>query len=112
MAIDEARLNEFLGKMVGDLGAAFSAALVGVGDKLGLFRELAKEESLTSAELAERTGTAERYVREWLAAQAAAGYVLFDSATDRYRLSPEQAMVFAEEGGPAFMVGAFDILSA
>ena len=112
MAVDEARLNDFLGKMVGDLGAAFSAALVLVGDKLGLYRELAASGPLTPAALAERTHTAERYVREWLAAQAAAGYALFDAASGRYALSPEQAMVFAEEGGPAFMAGAFEIAAA
>jgi SAM-dependent methyltransferase len=112
MAVDEARLNDFLGKMVGDLGAAFSAALVLVGDKLGLYRELAASGPLTPAALAERTHTAERYVREWLAAQAAAGYALFDAASGRYSLAPEQAMVFAEEGGPAFMAGAFEIAAA
>lgn len=112
MAVDEARLNDFLGKMVGDLGAAFSAALVLVGDRLGLYKELAAAGPLTPAALAERTHTAERYVREWLAAQAAAGYALFDPASGRYSLSPEQAMVFAEEGGPAFMAGAFEIAAA
>jgi ubiquinone/menaquinone biosynthesis C-methylase UbiE len=105
-------LEAFVGKMVGDLGAAMSAALVIIGDKLGLYTALAQDGPATSAELAERTGAAERYLREWLAAQAAAGYVSYDKAAGRYFLSPEQAMVFADEGGPAFMAGAFDVLSA
>jgi SAM-dependent methyltransferase len=110
MTVDPAKLNEFAGKMVGDLGAAMSAALVVIGDQLGLYKELAKGGPATSEELAQRTRTAERYVREWLAAQAASGYVGYDAASGRYVLSPEQAMVFADEGGPAFMAGAFDIV--
>lgn len=112
MAVDPDKLNEFVGRMVGDLGAAMSAALVVVGDKLGLYKQLASAGPLSSTELAERSGTAERYVREWLAAQAASGYVVYDAATGRYALAPEQAMVFAEEGGPAFMAGAFEIISS
>ena len=106
MPLDEARLNEFVGKMVGDMGAAMSAALMIVGDKLGLYKAAGGQAPLTSAELARRTGTAERYVREWLAAQAAAGYVGYDAATGRFALSPEQAMVFADEDSPVFMAGA------
>ncbi|MGY4651796.1 hypothetical protein [Mycobacterium sp. URHB0021] len=86
MAVDDDKLNAFLGKAVGDLGAAMSAALVLIGDELGLYSALA-EGRLTSSELAERTGTSERYVREWLANQAAGGYVEYDSATDEYYLS-------------------------
>jgi SAM-dependent methyltransferase len=112
MPLDEARLKDFLGKMVGDMGAAMSAALVVVGDRLGLYRELAAAGPLNSAELARRTGTTERYVREWLAAQAAAGYVGYDPAADRYGLTPEQAMVFADEGSPAFMPGLAEIIAA
>ncbi|MBV9522295.1 MAG: class I SAM-dependent methyltransferase [Alphaproteobacteria bacterium] len=112
MAVDAGRLNDFVGKMVGDLGAAATAALVLVGDRLGLFKEMAAAGAITSAELARRTRTHERYVREWLAAQAAAGYVEYDAAAQRYSLSPEQAMVFADEGGPAFMAGAFEIIAA
>lgn len=73
MMLDEAKLHEFMGKMVGDMGAAIGTALVLTGDKLGLYKALAAFGPLTSQQLAERTGTAERYVREWLAAQAAAG---------------------------------------
>jgi ubiquinone/menaquinone biosynthesis C-methylase UbiE len=105
-------LEAFMGKMVGDLGAAMSAALVIIGDKLGLYKALAQAGSATSAELAAHAGAAERYVREWLAAQAAAGYVSYDAAAGRYFLSPEQAMVFADEGGPAFMAGAFEVMSS
>ena len=74
MSIDETKLNEFLGKAVGDLGAAMSAALMLVGDRLGLYKELAKG-PVTSSNLAQRTGTNERYVREWLGNQGAGGYV-------------------------------------
>ena len=73
--IDEAKLEQFLGQAVSDLGATFNAVLVQIGDQLGLYRALADGSPLSSAELAERTGTAERYVSEWLAAQAAGGYV-------------------------------------
>ncbi len=110
--MEPGRLDAFLGKMVGDLGAAFTAALVVVGDKLGLYKALAEHGPSTSAELAAHTRTSERYVREWLAAQAAAGYVDYDAASRMFSLNPEQAMVFAEESGPAFLIGAFDIVEA
>jgi len=111
-APDLDKLNAFAGRMVGDLGSAISAALVVLGDRLGLYKALAGHGPATSAELAAATGTHERYVREWLAAQAAAGYVDYDALTARYAMSPEQAMVFADEGGPAFMTGAFEIIAA
>jgi SAM-dependent methyltransferase len=97
--------------MLGDMGAAMSAVLMLVGDKLGLYKELAAEH-LTSAELARRTGTTERYVREWLAAQAAAGYVEIDPDAGVYWLTPEQAMVFANEGSPVFMPGFGDVIQS
>ncbi len=112
MPVDEAKLDAFVGKMVGDLGAAMSAALVIVGDRLGLYKHMAEGGPLTPESLARRAGIAERYAREWLAAQAAAGYAAYDAASGCYALSPEQAMVFADEGGPAFMAGAFDIIAA
>ena len=112
MAVDETKLNEFVGKMVGDMGAAMTAALMIIGDKLGLYKELAANK-LTSAELAKSTGTTERYVREWLAAQAAAGYVNYDpDGGGRYSLSPEQAMVFANEGSPVFMPGFAEVIQS
>ncbi|MGA2411958.1 MAG: class I SAM-dependent methyltransferase [Candidatus Binataceae bacterium] len=112
MPVDETALNHLLGKMIGDLGAAMGAALVIAGDKLGLYKAMAGAGPVTSAELAATTGTDERYVREWLAQQAAAGYLQYDVAASRYLMSAEQEMVFAAEGGPAFMPGAFEIISA
>ncbi len=112
MPADEGRLHAFLGRMVGDMGATASAALVVVGDRLGLYRALAAHGPMTAVALARATGTHERYIREWLAAQAAAGYVAYDADADRFRLEPEQAMVFAEEGSPAFMAGFFEIAEA
>jgi SAM-dependent methyltransferase len=111
MVLDEAKLNEFVGKMVGDMGAAMTAVLMIIGDKLGLYKALA-EQPLSAPELAQRTGTAERYVREWLAAQAAAGYLGFDPAGERYSLSPEQAMVFANDGSPVFMPGLAEVIAS
>ncbi len=112
MAIDENKLQELLGRMLGDVGAAMGAALVLLGDKFGLYKALAAAGPLTAAELASRTGTVERYVREWSAAQAAAGYINYDPATRRFSMSPEQALVLADEGGPAFFPGMFEIVAA
>jgi SAM-dependent methyltransferase len=106
MAIDENKLNAFMGKAVGDLGAAISAVLVSIGDELGFYKALAKD-SLTPAELAKHTGTNERYVREWLNNQAAAGYVAYDAASDKYRLEAEQALCLADPGGPVDLPGAY-----
>src|SRR3954468_11725751 len=111
-AVDEARLNTFLGRMLGDMGATLTASLVVVGDRLGLYKAMEAAGSIDAAGLARRTGTAERYVREWLAAQAASGYVAYDAASERFHLEPEQAMVFAQEGSPAFMAGFFEIAEA
>jgi 2-polyprenyl-3-methyl-5-hydroxy-6-metoxy-1,4-benzoquinol methylase len=101
------RLNELLGRAVVDFGATFHAALVRIGDKLGLYRALADAGPQSPAELAERTGTAERYVREWLCNQAAGGYVTYDSRTGKFHLSEEQAFALADESSPAFLPGAF-----
>ena len=111
MTVDPAKLEQFLGRMVGDLGAAMSAALVVLGDRLGIYKALT-EKPATPKELAERTGLTERYLREWLAAQAAAGYVTYDRAAKRFHMTPEQAAVFADEGGPAFMPGAFEVIAS
>jgi SAM-dependent methyltransferase len=110
--IDEGKLNSFLGRMLGDMGATLSAALVVVGDRLGLYKTLAESGPMNAARLASRTGTSERYVREWLAAQAASNYVVYDPDTGLFRLEPEQAMVFAHEGSPAFLAGFFEIAEA
>src|SRR6476660_7556829 len=111
MAVDEAKLNEFLGKAVGDLGAAMSATLILVGDRLGLYRELAKG-AVTSTQLAQRTGTDERYVREWLGNQGAGGYVEYDAASAEWSLSPEQSLSLADPNGPVDMPGAYNIVEA
>lgn len=111
MAIDEAKLNEFMGRAVGDMGSALSAALVWVGDQLGLYKALA-EGPATPAELARRTGTSERYLREWLANQAAGAYVQYDAVSGRYSMSEEQAFALAQEGSPAFIPGAFQVIAA
>ncbi|RKD89298.1 methyltransferase domain-containing protein [Halopiger aswanensis] len=106
-SIDEEKLDELVGTTVNDLGGAVQAALAEIGDRLGLYRAIADAGPLTSVELAERTDTAERYVREWLRAQAAGGYVTYDPETERYSLSPEQRAVLADEDSPAFMLGGF-----
>src|SRR5207248_8879852 len=97
MPMDQARLEAFMGKMLGDMGAAATGALVVIGDKLGLYKALADGGPLTAAELAKRTGTAERYVREWLANQAAAGYVEYDPKAGAYSMNAEQALTLANE---------------
>jgi len=89
MPIDEQKLNEFMGKIVGDLGTTMSSALLVLGDRLGLYKAMAAAGPVTPAELATRTETAPRYVREWLDANAAAGYVTYDSKAGRYTLPPE-----------------------
>src|ERR1700742_4499243 len=99
MAVTEDKLNTFLGKAVGDLGAAVSAVLMLLGDELGLYKALAAG-PLTPAELAARTKTHERYVREWLDNQAAGGYVQFDPASGKYSMSEEQALCLANPNGP------------
>jgi SAM-dependent methyltransferase len=109
MAVDEERLNAFLGKAVGDMGAAVSAVLVSLGDSLGLYKALAKER-LTPAELAERTGTYERYIREWLGNQAAGGYVAYDAATGKYYLTEEQALCLANPNGPVDLPGFYSVV--
>ena len=112
MAMDPEKFQQLANKMVGDMGVAFGAALVVVGDRLGLYKALADGGPATSDELASRTGTFERYVREWLAAQASAGYISYDAAAKRYFMSEEQAMAFANEDSPLFVPGAFEIVAA
>lgn len=112
MAPDEAKLQAFLGKVVGDVGAAMSAALVVLGDRLGLYRAMADGTSVTAAELAKRTDTAERYVREWLDGQAAAGYVTYDAQTRRYALPLEHAVALTDSNSPAFVPGLYQVTAA
>jgi len=108
--IDEAKLDQFMGRFVSDLGAALSAALVVIGDKLGLYRAMADGQPVSPEELATRTGTDARYVREWLSNQAAGGYVSYRE--DRFWLSPEQSLALAQEGSPAFVPGAFQLATS
>lgn len=110
--IDQAKLQAFVGQAVSEVGATLSAALVVIGDKLGLYKAMAGAGPLTSGELAQRTGTSERYVREWLAAQAAGGYVQYDPQTGCYTLPPEQAFALAEESSPVFLPGAFQLATS
>jgi 2-polyprenyl-3-methyl-5-hydroxy-6-metoxy-1,4-benzoquinol methylase len=110
--IDEARLLDFVHKVVGEIGASMSAALVVMGDKLGLYRTLAESGPLTSTELARLTGTAERYVREWLANQAAGGFLTYEPATQKFTLPPEQAYCLANEASPFNLQGAFALVEA
>jgi 2-polyprenyl-3-methyl-5-hydroxy-6-metoxy-1,4-benzoquinol methylase len=112
MAINQDKLHEFLGKAINDFGAVFNAALVRIGDKLGLYKALASGGPQTPAELAKCTGTSERYVREWLSAQAAGGYVTYTPANGKFHLSEEQAFAMADENSPAFMPGAFQVALA
>ena len=108
MAIDQDRLTEFLHKFVGDLGATMAAGNVLVGDRLGFYRVLA-EQPMLPHELAERTGTATRYVHEWLRGQAAGGYVEYHPDTGGYSLTPEQAFALADPDGAVFAPGAFEL---
>lgn len=110
--IDEAKLEEFMGQFVGDLGAALTAPLVLIGDKLGLYKAMADGRPVTPGELAERTGCRERYIREWLCQQAASGYVEYDAVDGTFTLPPEQAMALADEDSPAFIPGAFQLAAA
>jgi ubiquinone/menaquinone biosynthesis C-methylase UbiE len=112
MDLDMKKLEPLLGTMVNEIGAAGNALLVLIGDKLGLYRALAAGSPLTSSELAKKTGTHERYVREWLAAQAASGFVSYDAKAGRFVLSPEQAAVFADEESTVNMTGGFYSLAA
>jgi SAM-dependent methyltransferase len=110
--MDEKKVNAFVEKAMADLGGALTASMVAIGDKLGLYRSMAGAGPLTAAELASRTGTAERPVREWLAAQAAAGYVDYDSATGRYELPAEHAVALTQEDSTAFVAGGFQGMTA
>src|SRR4051795_96223 len=110
--IDEAKLEAFMGRFVGDMGAAATAPLVLIGDKLGLYRAMADGEPVTPAQLAATTGCRERYLREWLCQQAASGYVEYEAADGTFRLPPEQALALAEPDSPVFIPGAFQLLAA
>ena len=111
--LDENKLNTFIGKMLGDLGGAFSVPTVRLGLRLGLFQALHDGGPASSSELAKRAGgLTERYVREWALAQAANGYVDYDPAKESFSLNPEQAMVFAVRDSPVYLAGAYDLVAA
>src|SRR5260370_19282189 len=112
MQVDKDKLNLFLGQVVGELGSAMNAALVLIGDKLGLYKAMAGAGPMTPAELAKKTNTDERYVRKWLSAQAAGGYVTYDAASQKFTLPPEQAFTLADVNTPAQFPVAFHIASA
>jgi SAM-dependent methyltransferase len=112
MPTDEAKLDEFMSKLLNDMGAAATGALVLIGDKLGLYKALAEAGPLNPAGLAARTGAAERYVREWLAAQAAAGYVQYQPETGTYAMTAEQVLALADDQSPVFVAGAFEIIAS
>jgi SAM-dependent methyltransferase len=110
--LDEEKLHAFVGQAVVDMGAAISGLLLHIGDRLGLYKAMAGAGPITSSTLAERTGTTERYVREWLGNQAAGGYVLYNPTDGTYELPPEQAMVLANEDSPVFLGGAFETIAS
>ncbi len=112
MPIDQAKLEQFMGKLLNDMGAAATGALVLIGDKLGLYKAVAESGPITPAGLAAKTNTAERYVREWLNAQAAAGYVQLDSASGTYSMTAEQATTLADPQSPVFISAGFEVVGS
>jgi SAM-dependent methyltransferase len=110
--IDMNKLEAFMGQVVTDMGAVISAPLMVIGEKLGLYKAMAGAGALTSVEVAERTGVAERSVREWLRNQAAGGYVTYDAESDKYTLPDEHAMALADEESPVYVLGAFELIES
>jgi SAM-dependent methyltransferase len=111
-AIDEAKVEAFMGQAVTDMGAVISAPLFLIGEKLGLYKAMAHAGPLTSEEVAERAGVAERSVREWLRNQAAGGYVTYDGDTDTYTLPDEHALALADEESPFYVLGAYEMIAS
>jgi 2-polyprenyl-3-methyl-5-hydroxy-6-metoxy-1,4-benzoquinol methylase len=110
--VDEGKLHQFIGQMLGDLGGAASISMVRIGDALGLYRALHTKGSMTCGELAKEAGVNERYLREWLSHQAASNYLNYAPASGKFTLPPEQAMVFADEDSPVYMLGGFDLMAS
>jgi SAM-dependent methyltransferase len=110
--IDPEKLEAFMGQAVTDMGAVISAPLFVIGERMGLYKAMAGAGPMTSEQLAEETGVAERSVREWLRNQAAGGYVAYDAATDTYELPPEQAMALADEESPFYLLGAYELITS
>ena len=111
-AMDEAKLEQFVGQAVTDMGAAMNGVLVMIGGELGLWEAMDGAGPVSPEDLAERTGVAERYVREWLSAQAASGYVAYHEGSGTFELPPEHAMVFANQDSPVFLLGGYHIISS
>jgi 2-polyprenyl-3-methyl-5-hydroxy-6-metoxy-1,4-benzoquinol methylase len=111
-SFDEAKLEAFMGQAVTDVGAAMNGVLVMIGNELGLWQGMAGAGPISAADLAERTGVRERYVREWLAAQAASGYVTYHAEEEKFELPPEQAMALADPDSPVYIVGGYHIVSS
>jgi SAM-dependent methyltransferase len=110
MVVDEAKLQEFIGRAVGEWGAVESALLTFIGDKLGLFKAMAGAGALTPEELAKKTGTHPRIIKEWLAAQTAGGFVTYNSSAGTYTLPEEQALALTDENSPAYIAGEYQVL--
>src|SRR5262245_23106494 len=110
--IDQSKLEAFIAHAATEAGAALNAALVTLGDELGLYRAMADGQPVSPAQLAERTGTLERYLREWLNTQAASGFVVYDEDADAYVLPPEHALVLADESSPYLMTPTFQAVNA
>src|SRR5215467_13463989 len=110
--VDEAKLNEFIGQMLGDLGGASSIAMVRIGDALGFYKALHTKGPMTCEQLAKTAKVSERYLREWLSHQAASNYLAYDPKSATFALPPEQAIVFANEESPVYMMGGFDLMAA
>ncbi len=112
MTIKDEKLQQLLGQVVVEMGAAANGPLITLGDKLGLYKALGESGHLSASELADKTGTALRYVQEWLAAQAASGYVEYDSDKHQFFMTPEQVAVFGDSNSPVFMTGAFYVIAS
>ena len=110
MQVDEEKLNALMGKMVGEFGAIASAPLVVLGDRLGLYKAMAGAGPMTADQLSEKTRLRLRYAQEWLNAQAASGFVEYDPREQTYALSPEAAMVLADDASPTFMGGGYEVM--
>src|SRR5467141_2657683 len=111
-AVDQAKMEAFVGKVLGDTSAALTTTLAVIGDRLGLFKDLAAHGPATSAELATRAGINERYAREWLGGMASAGYLAYDPASHRFMLPAEHAPALAQENGSVFFGGVYQQLTA
>ena len=112
MALDEQKLNDLIGKLIGEVSAGYGGVMVSLGDKLGLYKAMAGAGPMSSQELAKRTNCAERYVREWLNSQAAGGYVLYHPKSATYEMTPEQAFLLADESSPAFIPPAWQVVAS